>query len=105
MPEPVNGPSLNRLAFKATTHCPFGCAIGEVLGMVLSALFGLGVVTTLVLATALAFVFGYLMTVIPLLQGGMEIRAALTFALASDTVSITIMAEGYRLDCAVGHSI
>ena len=84
-------PSLNRLAFKATTHCLSGCAIGEVLGMVLSALFGWGMAATLVIATALAFLFGYLMTIIPLLRGGMEIRAALALALASDTVSITIM--------------
>jgi hypothetical protein len=91
MPEPANGPSLDRLAFRATTHCLFGCAIGEVLGMVLSVLFGWGMAITLVLATALAFLFGYLMTIIPLLQGGMEIRAALMLALASDTVSITIM--------------
>jgi uncharacterized protein DUF4396 len=90
-PDVATGPSLNRLAFKATTHCLSGCAIGEVLGMVLSAFFGLGMAATLVLATALAFLFGYLMTIFPLLQGGMEIRAALTLALASDTVSITIM--------------
>jgi hypothetical protein len=83
--------SLNRLAFNATTHCLFGCAIGEVLGMVLSALYGWGMATTLVLATTLAFMFGYLMTILPLLRGGTEIRAALTLAFASDTVSITIM--------------
>ena len=84
-------PSLNRLAFSATTHCLFGCAIGEVLGMVLAALFGWGMASTLVLATTLAFMFGYLMTILPLLRGGMEIRAALALAFASDTVSITIM--------------
>jgi hypothetical protein len=91
MDEPANGPSLNRLAFRATTHCLSGCAIGEVIGMVLATFFGWGMAATLVLATALAFLFGYLMTIFPLLQGGMEMRAALTLALASDTVSITIM--------------
>jgi hypothetical protein len=59
--------------------------------MVLATLFGWGMATTLVLATILAFIFGYLMTILPLLQGGMDIRAALTLAFASDTVSITIM--------------
>jgi hypothetical protein len=87
----ANTASLNRLAFNATTHCLLGCAIGEVLGMVLSVLFGWGMATTLVLATALAFMFGYLMTILPLLRGGMEIRATLTLAFASDTVSIIIM--------------
>ena len=91
MPEPAKGLLLNRMAFRATTHCLFGCAIGEVLGMALAAFFGWGMAATLVLATALAFLFGYLMTIIPLLRGGMETRAALTLALASDTVSITIM--------------
>jgi hypothetical protein len=83
--------SLNRLAFNATAHCLFGCAIGEVLGMVLAALFGWSMGAAVVLATTLAFVFGYLMTIFPLLQAGMAIRAALTLAFASDTVSITIM--------------
>ena len=83
--------SLDRLAFNATAHCLFGCAIGEVLGMVLAALFGWSVAAAVVLATMLAFVFGYLMTIFPLLQAGMAIRAALTLAFASDTVSITIM--------------
>ena len=83
--------NLNRLAFGATTHCLLGCGIGEVLGMVLAALFGWGMATSLMLATVLAFVFGYLMTVLPLLQGGVAIRAALALAFASDTVSITIM--------------
>lgn len=83
--------SLDRLAFNATAHCLFGCAIGEVLGMVLAALFGWSMAAAVVLATMLAFVFGYLMTIFPLLQAGMAIRAALTLAFASDTVSITIM--------------
>ena len=83
--------SLDRLAFNATTHCLTGCGIGEVLGMVLASVFGWGTAATLVLATALAFLFGYLMTIFPLLRGGMATRAALTLAFASDTVSITIM--------------
>ena len=29
------GTSLNRVAFSATAHCLTGCAIGEVLGMVI----------------------------------------------------------------------
>jgi hypothetical protein len=87
----ANRPSLNRLAFNATTHCLSGCAIGEVLGMVLATIFGWGMTVTLVLSTALAFFFGYLMTILPLLRRGMETRAALALAFASDTVSITIM--------------
>jgi len=46
---------------------------------------------TVALSVVLAFVFGYLMTLLPLLQTGMELGAALTLALASDTLSITVM--------------
>jgi len=84
-------PSLNRLAFSATTHCLTGCSIGEVLGMVIGTALGWSNWPTVVLSTVLAFVFGYLLTLLPLLQGGMELGAALTLAFASDTLSIAIM--------------
>jgi len=90
-PETADVPSLDRLAFNATTHCLAGCAIGEVLGMVVASKLGWGITATVVLSTVLAFLFGYLMTVIPLLRGGLALRPALTLAFASDTLSITIM--------------
>ena len=82
---------LNRLAFSATVHCLTGCAIGEVLGMVIGTALGWGVVSTIALAVILAFFFGYLLTMLPLLRAGVPMRAALGLAFASDTVSITIM--------------
>lgn len=83
--------SLDRLAFSATLHCLTGCAIGEVLGMVIGTALGWGNVATIALAVALAFLFGYLLTMIPLLRSGLAFRAAATLAFAADTVSITIM--------------
>ena len=43
------------------------------------------------LAVVLAFVFGYALTMRPLLAGGVGYRQAVRTALAADTVSITIM--------------
>ena len=86
-----NNASLNRLAFSATAHCLTGCAIGEVLGMVIGTALGWGNVATIALAVALAFLFGYSLTMLPLLKSGMALGAVLPLAFASDTPSITVM--------------
>jgi hypothetical protein len=83
--------SLNRSAFSATTHCLTGCAIGEVLGMVLAAAFGWGNVLSIVVAVALAFFFGYSLTLGPVLRADVPLRRAIPLALASDTASISVM--------------
>jgi len=83
--------SVNRLAFMATVHCLSGCAIGEILGMVLSTWWGFGNFASIVLSTALAFFFGYGLTSLPLLRSGMSVREVAPLAFASDTASITTM--------------
>jgi hypothetical protein len=83
--------SLNRVALSATVHCLTGCAIGEVLGMVIGTALGFSNLGTIVLSIALAFFFGYLLTSLPLLRSGMALGAVVPIALASDTISITIM--------------
>jgi hypothetical protein len=87
----AQGSSLNRLAISATAHCLTGCAIGEVLGLVIGTALGWGTVATIALAVVLAFFFGYLLTMIPLLRSGLALSAVLPLAFASDTLSITIM--------------
>ena len=82
---------LNRLAAQATTHCLTGCAIGEVLGLVIAGILGLGTVIAIGLAIVLAFLFGYALTLRPLLAGGLAFGAAARLALAADTLSITVM--------------
>jgi len=82
---------LNALAFSATVHCLTGCAIGEVLGMVLGTALGFSDLGTIALAVALAFLFGYALTSLPLLRSGMALAAVVPLALASDTVSIAVM--------------
>jgi hypothetical protein len=83
--------SLNRVALSATVHCLTGCAIGEILGMVIGTALGFSDFSTIVLAIALAFLFGYTLTSVPLLRAGMAFGAVVPIALASDTLSITIM--------------
>ena len=83
--------SLNRTAFSATLHCLTGCAIGEVLGMVIGSALGWGNLATIVLAIVLAFFFGYGLTMLPLLRSGMALGAVLPLAFASDTLSIAVM--------------
>lgn len=83
-------PSLNRTAWSATLHCLTGCAIGEVLGMVIGTALGWGNAPTIALAVVLAFFFGYLLTLRPLLRA-MSFASAARLALAADTASITVM--------------
>ncbi len=83
--------SLNRIALAATIHCLTGCAIGEVLGMIIGTALGWTDWQTIALAIALAFFFGYSLTMLPLLRSGLALAAAIPIALAADTVSITIM--------------
>lgn len=78
-------------AVSATLHCLTGCAIGEVLGMVIGTALGWGTIPTIVLAVALAFFFGYALTTRGVMRAGIGLRQALRIALAADTVSIAVM--------------
>jgi len=82
---------LNRIALIATLHCLSGCAIGEVLGLVIGTALGWGNLETIALAVALAFVSGFALTAWPLLRHGFAPREAIRLALAADTASIAIM--------------
>jgi hypothetical protein len=83
--------SLTRMALSATLHCLTGCAIGEIAGMVIGTALGFSNATTIVLSVALAFVFGYGLTSLPLLRAGMALAVVVPIALASDTLSIATM--------------
>ncbi len=83
--------SLWPLAVRATVHCLLGCGIGEVLGMVIGTAFGWHAAATVVLSVALAFVFGYLLAIRPLVSSGMTVREAMPVVLAAETLSITTM--------------
>lgn len=80
-----------RTAISATLHCLTGCAIGEVLGMVLATWWGWGDVASIALAVSLAFFFGYLFTFVSVRRSGADVATAVRIALAADTVSILVM--------------
>jgi hypothetical protein len=88
---PMSGRALDVVALSATLHCLTGCAIGEVLGMVIGTALGFSDLGTIALAVALAFLFGYTLTSLPLLRAGLALGAVIPIALASDTLSIAVM--------------
>jgi len=87
----VREQSLNRVALAATWHCLTGCAIGEILGLVIASSLDWGNLASIAIAVVLAFFFGYSLTLRPLVRGGVALRQAARVALAADTVSITVM--------------
>jgi hypothetical protein len=88
---PTSGRALDAVALSATLHCLTGCALGEIAGMVIGTALGFSDLGTIALAVALAFLFGYTLTSLPLLRAGLALAAVIPIALASDTISIAIM--------------
>lgn len=88
---PTSGGPLNAVAFSATLHCLTGCAVGEVMGMVIGTALGFSEWGTIALAVGLAFLFGYSLTSLPLLRAGLALSAVIPIALAADTFSIATM--------------
>ena len=79
------------MALSATLHCLTGCAIGEILGVIIGTALGWGNLRTIALAILLAFFFGYAFTSWPLLRAGLALSTVIPVALASDTLSIATM--------------
>jgi protein-S-isoprenylcysteine O-methyltransferase Ste14 len=90
-PLPTSGRALDLVAFSATLHCLTGCAIGEVVGMIVGTALGFSDWATVGLAVLFAFMFGYTLTSWPLLRAGFAFAAVVPIALATDTVSIGVM--------------
>lgn len=83
--------SLNKMAVSATLHCLAGCAIGEILGLIIGTALGLDTHVTILISIGLAFLFGYSLSTLPLLRVGMTLGAALSVVLVADTLSIAVM--------------
>lgn len=88
---PTEGAALTGVAVSATLHCLTGCALGEITGMAVGTALGFSNWGTVALAVALAFLFGYTLTSIPLLRAGLALSVVVPIALASDTLSIATM--------------
>ena len=81
----------NAMAASATLHCLTGCAIGEILGLMVGTAAGWSNAATIALAVGLAFLFGYALSTLPLIQAGLGFFAALSVVFAADTLSIATM--------------
>lgn len=81
----------DKLAVSATLHCLTGCAIGEITGLIIGTILGLSNVATIALAVALAFLFGYALSLVPLIQVGIGFTTAASTVFAADTLSIATM--------------
>ncbi len=88
---PTEGRALTGVAVSATLHCLTGCALGEIAGMAIGTALGFSSLGTIALAVALAFLFGYTLTSLPLLRAGFALSAVIPIALAADTFSIAVM--------------
>jgi hypothetical protein len=83
--------NFTKMAISATLHCLTGCAIGEILGMVIGTALGWHDIPMIALAIALAFLFGYGLTLMSVRRHGVGFKEALKIALAADTASIVTM--------------
>ncbi len=84
-------PSIKKTAMSATLHCLTGCAIGEVLGLIIGQALGWTNGQTIAVSILLAFLFGYSLSILPLLRAHVALAAALGLVLAADTLSILTM--------------
>ena len=83
--------ALNAMAASATLHCLTGCAIGEVVGLIVGTALNWSNLSTTLLAITLSFVFGYTLSTLPLLKTGLGFFAALSIVIPADTLSIATM--------------
>lgn len=83
--------NINKTAASATMHCLTGCAIGEMTGLIIGTILGLSTLVTIVIAVSLAFLFGYSLSLIPVVKSGVALSSAIGVVLAADTLSIATM--------------
>ena len=87
----MNQQEINSTAVSATLHCLTGCAIGEILGLIIGTALGFSTLATIFTAVTLAFLFGYALSLLPLVQSGLALSTAMSTVIAADTISIATM--------------
>ena len=84
--------SVWRRGWRSVSHCYSGCGAGEIIGVVLTmGILGWAAWPAAIVTFILAYLFGYALTVGPLLQEGVGLRTALWDAFTSETASIFVM--------------
>jgi hypothetical protein len=92
-----------RAAAMVTLHCLTGCLVGEWIGLASGVALSLPRGVTAVLATLLAYISGFGLTIWPLLRSGMSFRPALTTVFVGEAVSIGVMEVAMNaVDFAMG---
>jgi len=87
----THGSSPVSLATAATIHCLTGCVIGELVGLAVGVSLGLSPWRTIMLASALAYVSGFSLGLLPLVRQGMSFLQALRTIWLGEAISIAVM--------------
>jgi hypothetical protein len=88
----ISDDALWRRGFRSVAHCYSGCGMGEIVGVLFTVgVFAAGNLITALVTFTLAYLAGVALTVGPLMQDGVEFRAAFKDALISETPSIAVM--------------
>ena len=81
-----------RTSAQATMHCLTGCVIGEVAGLSIGVTLGLRLWPTIILATALAYVTGITLGLLPVMKNrGVGLMAAFRIIWLGEIISIGVM--------------
>jgi len=81
----------NKLAISATIHCLTGCVIGEVIGLMLGVTLGWHPLQTAIVATVLAFITGFGLTLFPTFKQGLSLGETFKAVWLGETISMGAM--------------
>ncbi|MBD3671649.1 MAG: DUF4396 domain-containing protein [Gammaproteobacteria bacterium] len=84
--------SIWRKGFRSVAHCYSGCGAGEITGLLIAVgIMTLGNVGIALMTLSFAYLFGFAMTMGPLMQSGVGFKTALLDTVYSETLTIGVM--------------